>query len=432
MADLMTPFGPFESSPHIAVAVSGGSDSMALVLLADAWARARGGRVTALTVDHGLRSGSGDEAVQVADWLAVRGIAHEILCWQGPKPDTGVQSKAREARYRLLKGWCREAGVLHLLLAHQREDQAETLMLRLGAGSGLDGLAAMSAIVEDAHVRLLRPVLGVSRAALVATLKAYDQDWVEDPSNEDTKFARVRIRQTLMLAGEGQPSVSMLVETAGRMARARTSLEAEASRHMAHSCRVHASGYAAVDTDALFATGDEISLRVLGRLLMCIGGRDHTPRLEKLERLHQQMKLAIDIDDWPGVTLSRCRVLLVRGTFLVCRERRDLPTPTVLNIGEIIDWDRRFALSLDESAKMPLTLAPLGLEGWNEIVNKAPEIKALGIPRVAGLTLPSLIDDQGVAAVAHLYRRSETAPGFQMTGFHPPRALSATGFVVAN
>ena len=135
-AALLLPFAPFEPSPHLAIAVSGGADSMALALLADRWARMRGGRVTALTVDHGLRAEAAAEAAQVARWLAERGIAAMTLAGVAPLPRRDIQAQARALRYRLLEGWCAEAGVLHLLIAHHQEDQAETLLLRLGRGSG--------------------------------------------------------------------------------------------------------------------------------------------------------------------------------------------------------------------------------------------------------------------------------------------------------
>src|SRR5579863_2293243 len=143
--------GPFERRPLLAVAVSGGADSLALALLASVWAKARRGRVVALTVDHRLRRESTGEARQVGRWLRRLGIAHEILTWKGPYPQGDVQAAARAARYALLEAWCHTAHCLHLLTAHHREDQVETFWLRLARGSGLDGLAAMPAEVERPH-----------------------------------------------------------------------------------------------------------------------------------------------------------------------------------------------------------------------------------------------------------------------------------------
>jgi tRNA(Ile)-lysidine synthase len=203
-AALMARFAPFEARPHLAIAVSGGADSLALALLADAWARPHGGLVTALTVDHRLRPGSADEAAQVALWLRRRSIAQATLVRDGPGFAGDVQAEARAARYRLLEGWCEGAGVLHLLTGHHREDQAETVLLRLARGSGLDGLAGIPAVTERRDCRILRPLLAIPRARLAATLEAQGQAWVEDPSNRDPAYARVRLRQAeAVLAAEG-------------------------------------------------------------------------------------------------------------------------------------------------------------------------------------------------------------------------------------
>ncbi len=152
--------GGFETRPLIAVAVSGGPDSMALMLLADRWARMRGGRAWGLTVDHGLRRESADEARTVGV-MARRPCGFRTISCAGcgPKPASGIQEAAREARYRLLTAWCRDRCCLHLLTAHHLEDQIETHLIRRRAGSGVDGLAGMSAVRELSGCRLVRPLL---------------------------------------------------------------------------------------------------------------------------------------------------------------------------------------------------------------------------------------------------------------------------------
>ncbi|MDY0242779.1 MAG: tRNA lysidine(34) synthetase TilS, partial [Rhodospirillaceae bacterium] len=181
----MDRLGPFERLPVVAVACSGGADSLALTILADAWARSRGGQAIALTVDHGLRADSAAEAATVGRWLAAREIPHHVLRWEGAKPGTGIQAAARRARYALLEDWCRQEGLLHLLLAHHRDDQAETLLMHLARGSGVDGLAGMAPITETRALRLLRPMLDAPHARLEATLAARGLVWVEDPSNRN-------------------------------------------------------------------------------------------------------------------------------------------------------------------------------------------------------------------------------------------------------
>jgi len=317
----MRALAPFEAKPRIAVAVSGGADSMALVLLAARWAARRGGSVMALSVDHGLRPEAKAEVRRVKRWLAARGIAQRILRWRGAKPKANLQAEARAARYRLLEDWCRKAGVLHLLVAHQREDQAETFLLRLARGSGVEGLAAMAPLGERAGLRLLRPLLALSRARLRATLAACKQDWIEDPSNEDDKHARVRLRALLPALERVGLEPARLAATARRLGRAREALEGETARLLAAAVELSPAGYALLDPALLAAAAEEIGLRALARIIQTLGGGGYAPRLERLARLYR----AIVEQGLPAPrTLGGCRILQapgrLRGRLLVCRE----------------------------------------------------------------------------------------------------------------
>ena len=231
--------GGFEAQPSMAVGVSGGPDSLALVLLVDRWARQRGGQAWALTVDHGLRAESAMEARVVAGWLAARGIPHDTLTWAGTwtgdKPTTGIQEAARDARYRLLTGWCRAHGVLHLLTAHHRQDQIETHLIRRRAGSGTDGLAAMSAVRELPGCRLVRPLLAVPPARLLAVLAEEYQPFLRDPSNLDPAFERARLRTAGDRAGEApsDAAFAMLREHGRRRMAGEHALDALIARSVA-------------------------------------------------------------------------------------------------------------------------------------------------------------------------------------------------------
>jgi tRNA(Ile)-lysidine synthase len=445
MDGLMAGLGLFECEPHIAVAVSGGADSLALTLLCKAWVDIRGGTMTALSVDHGLRKGSGEEIEQLGKWLAARGIEHTVLFWRGDKPRTGLQAAARIARYDLLEKWCRKTGVLHLLLGHHQEDQAETFLLRLSHNSGVDGLAGMAGIVEKSHVRLLRPLLATPKARLRATLKAASQPWLEDPSNENEDFERVRIRNslpTLLVLGLTSAGIS---ETARRMARVRVALEAEASRLLATSCSVASAGYACFDAVNLFSGPDEISLRAMARALLCVGGAEYTPRLVKLENLHEKMKTALQDHNvaWKGATLAGCRILPLKGragvmTFLMCREERSLPAVLPVSGGMEMDWDNRFRLhlrGLKSSENKSVRLQPLGRTGWATLCGLAPSIRNVSVPIPVSMTLPTLVDNEGIVAVPHLnYCRANRSKGdvdFARVVFHPRQSLSGPGFTVA-
>src|SRR6202171_6049200 len=199
-------FADWKAAPAIVLAISGGPDSVALMWLAARWRRAlaRGPRLIAVTVDHGLRPEAAREARDVKRLARSLDLPHRTVRWTGAKPNTGLPAAAREARYRLLAQAARASGATHILTAHTRDDQAETLLMRMLRGSGIAGLAAMARESERDGVLLARPFLHVSKSQLIATLKKAKLDFADDPTNRDTSFTRPRLR-TLMpvLAAEG-------------------------------------------------------------------------------------------------------------------------------------------------------------------------------------------------------------------------------------
>jgi len=445
----MAAVGPFEAGVHIAAAVSGGADSLCLARLADRWARARGGRLTALTVDHGLRPEAASEARDVGRLLGELGIPHAVLRWTGDKPRTGIQAAARDARYRLLGDWCRDNGVLHLLLGHHLQDQAETFLLRLGRGSGVAGLAAMPAIAERGPMRLLRPLLGYPKERLRGHLAALGQPWIEDPSNADPAFARVRLRRSLAGFAGATASAEAVARSAARMGSARIALEEGAAALLAGALTLHPAGFAAVDASALVAAPQEISLFALARILSAVGGRVHGPGRAALQRLRDELTGAgrCPAPSWKGATLGRCRIMPQAGApgrLLVCRERRALPEPMIVAEGAAaIVWDRRFAIRIsggEGGRPAGLRLEPLGRDGqgesFAEIVRKGLASAALGaVPAAARVTLPALKwGGEEASAVPLGYGAQGPAGLARMSvsaAFCPPAALSATGFVVA-
>jgi tRNA(Ile)-lysidine synthase len=451
----MARLGPFETKPELAVAVSGGADSMALALLAHRWTRARGGRVTALTVDHGLRREAAAEARQVARWLEAAGIRHVTLRWRpgsAKRSATGtrlanLQAAARDARYDLLCGWCRDHAVLHLLLAHHREDQAETLLLRLARGSGIEGLAAMAPLSERPSVRLLRPLLRLSKAELAAYLEARGQAWIEDPSNQDCANARVRMRKLLpRLAQEGLSTVR-LSDTAARLAQARAALDGAVNRLLAQAVAIFPEGYLRLDSRLLAAAERELGLRALARAITCIGGESYGPRLERLERLYGML-----CGDQPplgrGRTLGGCRILPARrvdgdpaGHVLVVREPAAV-APAIRWTGEAMLWDGRFLVgsgARTSGGQSDVTVGPLTEAGLREVSNAhAPGRRnPQGLPRDVLLTLPAFRRAGELLAVPHLgYRqgppnisKSHHLAEWQAQ-FAPKSALTRPGFTL--
>jgi tRNA(Ile)-lysidine synthase len=299
---LMAAFAPFEAEPVVAVAVSGGRDSLALAVLAHDWAAARGGRVVALIVDHGLRAGSDREAASTCDLLGRLGIEAVVLRWVGEKPKSGLQAAARTERYRLLQGECRRRGILHLLLAHHVDDQVETVTMRAARGSGPDGLAGMAAVVERRDVRLLRPLLAVPRSRLTATLVTRGIDWIDDPSNADLRFERARLR-----AAPAAPSPPV-GESSLRAARERRLAEAAVE-----TLEFDQAGAAAIDRVAFCRLAAEVQAGLLGRVVLAVGGRDHAPRRERADRAARRLAAPVvrgKSGKAQDFTLSACRLML--------------------------------------------------------------------------------------------------------------------------
>lgn len=399
--------GPFEPKPHLAVAVSGGPDSLALALLADAWARSLGGTVTALTVDHGLRPESAAEAMRVGAWLAGRGMGHRVLRWDADKPASGIQAAARDARYRLLAEWCRRAGVLHLLLGHHRDDQAETVLLRLARGSGVDGLAAMAPITEIPACRLLRPLLQVPRSRLRAVVNAAGQPFVEDPSNDSTAFARVRLRRLQPRLAEEGLTPERLSATAARMGRARDLLSGLAAEAAVAHVRLHPALWAEVE-DGLLRQPDEVALRVLSRLLMVVGGRAYAPRLEALERLMRELRQGVR-----GRTLAGCRMLPRRGGFRVVRETAAVAPEMTVRAGDVVRWDGRFRAWIDGPSGLEARLGAVGEQALPRPVRSL-------LPAAVRAALPALSDRGGILCVPHLgYKRSDAVAALRVARLLP-------------
>ena len=300
---LMAPFEPFEARPLVAVAVSGGRDSLALALLSRDWVRARGGDIAALIVDHGLRPESQMEAISTQAVLAEQGIEATILVWSGDKPATRLQQAARHHRYRLLRAQCHRRGILHLLLAHQADDQAETLAMRAARRSGPDGLSGMAALVEQPELRLLRPLLDVPRCRLTSTLRSRGVGWLDDPSNADPRFERSRLRM--------KPAVRI----AGATPTQRNSRELAVARAAVDLLEIDEAGSVALDKEGFACLDGDLQARLLGRVVQGLGGNDYPPRQERLRAACGRLCLPATLGKSgraQDFTLGGCRLMLRR------------------------------------------------------------------------------------------------------------------------
>jgi len=321
--------------PVLILAVSGGPDSTALMVLAARWCKPLKSKpkLIAVTVDHGLRKEAKREAADVAKLARRLGVAHQTLRWRGAKPKTGLQRAARAARYRLLAEAARAAGAQHILTAHTLDDQAETVLIRMGRGSGLSGLAAMSRLSllpGDRAIRLVRPLLDVPKSRLVATLRAAKIPFAEDPFNRDPRFTRARLRSLMPdLAHEGLDARRLAV-LARRLKRADVALETATDRAEDEVVTQGPGAAITFDDKAFAKLPAEIAMRLLGRAIAKTG--DEGPvELGKLEALKSALDSAQKAGNRPlRRTLAGALVTLSGGSIVVekapPRRRRTLTT----------------------------------------------------------------------------------------------------------
>lgn len=385
--------------------MSGGADSLALLLLTAAWCKKR--RLPpphALTVDHGLRPDSATEAARVAAWARLHAVPHTTLVWAGHKPAQNIQALARDARYDLLGAWMRAHGVKLLLTGHTLDDQAETFLLRLARGSGLDGLSGMAPLARfplasSGGLQIARPLLAFAHDRLTATLERQNQPWISDPSNENDRFARVQMRNALHeLKGAGL-TPERIAAAAAHLRRAREAIDVSVAALIADAVEMAPWGYALAATDRFAAAPREVALRALSRLIEALGGSDYPPRFEQSEAALDW--LIAPFAKPKGRTLGGCR--LVRRdtkTVLVAREETALAKeePRLsLTSGESASWDRRFAVALaPHGGDTVFEVRRLGAEGLKALGAKAllPPVE----PHRIAATVPGLFQSGRLVA----------------------------------
>ena len=423
-ASVLASLARFESCPFLAVAVSGGADSLALAILANRWARERGGSICAVTVDHRLRPESSAEVCRLHGWLSARAIRHDIVVWSGEKPISRIQEVARVARYALLAEWCREHDCLHLLTGHHRQDQVETHLIRRRAGSGPHGLAGISAIREFADCRLLRPLLDVPKARLVALLDAERQPFITDPSNCDPRFERSGLRRSGAVPADADlTALDRQIRTFGCE---RVVQERKRDALLAHALTLHPAGFAVLDPGLVLAASPEIAERVLAAVATTIGGRIYPPRGRRVARLRERLAGG----ESRGHTLGGCRFVVWRERILVLRELAAAAAPVRLSPGEGVLWDRRFRVALPVAAHRPIVVGYLGRAGVAEFNRLAPGSSRRTLPRLLHPILPAVWDEDGIVALpqfGYLRHRAAVVPEI---GFRPINPATRASFTV--
>jgi tRNA(Ile)-lysidine synthase len=408
----MAPLGPFEPAPRLGLAVSGGADSLAMALLAKAWATQRAGSVLAIVVDHGLRPASAREAVLTRERLTMRGIpVHTIRL--DILPGAALAARARAARYAALIDACAERGILHLLLGHHAADQAETLLIRVLSASGQPGLAGIAALRETDQVRLLRPLLTIPPARLRATLGADGLDWIEDPSNSDLHALRARLRRLRADRDGMGPATAALAAAATAAGVARRVGDEDVAAFLGASATLWPEGFAVLRPGP-------VPPPVLGALIQAISGGPFPPRTASL--------VALASDPRP-MTLAGVRVLpagrLGPGLLLVREEAAiapPVPAETVRWNGT--RWDGRFRLAWGAVPPAGLALGALGDAA-------APLRRVSRLPSAVLRTLPAFRREETLFAVPHLdYPDAQRCASVPLV-FDPARPAACAPFVSA-
>lgn len=400
-AALMDRCRSVSSAKRIVVGVSGGADSMALTLLVDAWARARGIALTTLTVDHGLRDGSADEASRVGAWLRERGISHQTLRVSQARPVAGLQKAARNWRLAAFDTWCRDNEAGPILLAHTAEDQAETLWLRILADSGPDGLAAMRAETRVRGLPIVRPLLTVSKQRLIATCRSHGQNWIEDPSNRNPQFARVRLRDLAPRLNQHGLGASEAQRIIHGMSVTRTMLD----RHCADFMREHGQilpiGVAWFEAGPFASRPVEFAELLLSRLTWALGGGALPPRRARVSRLFEALRsgAASITRTLGGCVISRRRDARV----WIYRELAGCADQIPLRAGRKARWDNRFEAVWRGSDRV--TLGPMREEGWRWIKQGDPNTSVArgldALPHAVRLSIPVIRELDGTVSVPH-------------------------------
>ena len=359
-----------EKPTQIAVAISGGADSLCLTFLLKRWADKNKIKLFAFTVDHGLRSESKKEAQQVHKQLQKLGITHQTLVWLGKKPKTRVEELARIARYDLLQKACQKNKVQHLFLAHHVEDQAETFWARFAHKSGLDGLCAMQEKSGFKDLTLVRPLLDIPKKEIVDYLKKNHISWVEDPMNYSPEYERVLWRNRQKDLSQMGLTPNTIGSLTKRLIRVKQTIDFYTDSFIKNSVLLSPMGYAFIGKMAWEMAPMEIRLRTFLHLLPLISGQDKIVSLESIEKLLESNR--------KSATLTGCQIIFHKKGVFIAREMRPLVLPQKLKAGETTYWDRFFIFS-------PKALT---------VSHQAPQKRIQNIPYLVQKTFPSVDYDK--------------------------------------
>ena len=348
----------------IGVGVSGGGDSMALLHLGAEWAENNKRRLKAVTIDHGLRSGSSSECVHVKKISEKLSIEHTTLKWLA-KPSGNLQNSARNARHELLLDWTKKSKLSVVLLGHTLDDNAETIMIKLIRGSGIDGLAGISKNKKINELAIFRPLINITRDDLRRYLIVKNIQWIDEPSNFDERFERIKVRNLLPKLSDVGLTAKKLVALSSHMNRAKEALNGEVARFAKQYVQQKKWGDLEIKFDEFIKIPQEYQFRLLSAALLWVSGKVYRPRFNSLERL---LNALTSRSIGRGRSLMGCLIKCDGENIKLSREFSAIAKP-ILAVNSKFVWEKNWQLVVDFEKLNNTMIGPLGKEGLKQIEN---------------------------------------------------------------
>lgn len=387
---------------QVAIAVSGGGDSMALLLALYFFIQKSNLdiKLIALTVDHKLRADAALEALQVQQWCQNLKVEHHILNWQFDEvPKTAIQEKARDARYQLMGEFCVAHDIEKLFVAHNVEDNAETFLMRLKRGAGLAGLGAIAETTErvvsdEQKIQIVRPFLSLKRVELRHYLQQNEQAWIDDVSNENEKYERVQIRN--FLTETEILDAGYVAQSAKRLARANDAVEFYVDDFWQKHVDFTEFGIAHVSLNAFALLPQELKLRLLACLVWAIGGQDNPPRWQKIENLLKQIEAGER-----QLCLGNCLIVNKQNALWFGFENRGGDKYEIMNIlpNQDLLWQRRFHVRNEFDQPIYVQSLVAATEYMGQILGYFDGLK--NCPKLILKSMPIILDENGLILHPH-------------------------------
>ena len=412
-----------EVNHKVAIGLSGGSDSLALMLMLQAY-RGTGSKLelVAITVNHNLREAAAYEAEKVSQMAEKLGVMHKILTWYHEEVSANIQQQARIARYDLLTDYCKAQGIEHLFVGHNKDDVAETFLMNIFRGSGVYGLASIPNITIYNGVKIIRPLLSFRKQELQNYLRQHKVAWIEDPSNMQDRFLRTKIRKLLRsqevraIISDENLVIDRLALNAKNIARARTELENLCALEIKRIVTLHDEGYLTIDCEHFLKLGKEIALKLLSSCLITISGQHvYKPRLSSLENLYDVLN-----GGGKARTLWGCEVVTLKGLIYVYREIGTQKLSSEKTSENTWIWDNRFKIV----ANKPSVIKAINFLRYEDLKGQDDK-KLKKIPKKIWKSLPLIITYDSKSYIPFL---NCGAAGEFSVNFIPRVSLEKTNF----